>query len=290
VNVSDLNTVDFAGSSVSTDRAQITSIRPLYKPEGRSYQVSALSYSPSFVTGTEIIISGTRTSINLHNDYAEGVPTAVNLTFIFDATIVGSSSNAIPAIRAGDFASGSVITLILINGADLQAAGGKAGNGETLERDFETSSWFRFGISDGEDGGTVYNAEGVTTHIYFSGATGNVNYPTADGYIRAPQGGAGGFQGAAISDTLATAGNGGKGGAGRNGGGGGLGGYVRTSEIIDNGQGGPTGTPNEGLWGLDGANNNAVGGAKGKGVVDSGGSVTFHGEDSTRYVNGGGDH
>ena len=294
VDISDLTTVNFSGAAVTTDRAQITSIKPNYKPEGRNYTVTGLAYQPSFESGTEIVINGTRSDINLHNDYAEGVPTAVNLTFIFDATKIGSTGTNLPAMRAGLFASGSVLTFILINGADLQAAGGRGGSGETLERDFEQEIWLRFGIGNGSKGGTVYDAEGVTTNIYFSGATGNANFPTADGYIRAPAGGGGGFTGRATSDSTAEAGNAGDGGNGRVGGLGGLGGVVRVGGVVGNGLSGATGgelITSPGIaWGNDGPNNNATGGAKGKGIVDSGGAVTLFGEDATRYINGGGDH
>jgi hypothetical protein len=42
--------------------------------------------------------------------------------------------------------------------------------------------------------------------------------------------------------------------------------------------------------GVAGANNNALGGAAGSGVIDSGGTVVFYGDTPARYINGNGDH
>ena len=291
VDVTDLSTVDFEGVANSVSRAQITSIRPSYTKYGREYKVTGLSYEPSFAAGTEIIITGNATDINLYIQYAGAPSAAVNLTFIFDAAIISGSSAIIPAIKAGAFAAGSKITIIMINGADLQAAGGGGGGGGGGDYDFESSSWIRSNPASGTNGGVVYNAEGVDTDIYFSGSTGNAAYPTADGYIRAPSGGSGGFSASLTAiRSNATPGNGGNGGNGRSIGLGGNGGFVNAPPSPD--KVGDTGTPGvtSGPWGLAGANNNATGGLAGSGVVDGGASVTFFGDTSTRYINGNGDH
>jgi hypothetical protein len=291
VDVTDLSTVDFAGAANSISRAQITSIRPSYTQYGREYKVTGLSYEPNFVTGTEIIITGNASDINLYIQYAGAPSAVVDLTFIFDASLVGSTGNSLPAIRAGAFAAGSKITIIMVNGADLQAAGGGGGKGGGGFYD-PKFGWLIVQPESGIQGGIVYNAEGVTTDIYFSGATGNANYPTADGYIRAPSGGAGGFSGFLTDppDSSNSGGSGGKGGGGRSVGLGGQGGSaVVTTSDVRVGTTGQVGSV-AGPWGLSGANNNATGGLAGSGVVDDGATVTFFGDTPTRYINGNGDH
>ena len=290
VDVKDLTNVGFDGIPASNTRAQVTSVRPNYRGEGRSYTISALSYEPLFITGSEIIISGNANDINLYNQYAGAPSGVVELTFIFDGATIGSNGYAIPAIRAGAFAPGSKIILILANGADLQAAGGKGGNGGGGTYEFEIGSWVQDYPSDGIQGGIVYDAEGIDTNIYFTGATPSAAFPVADGYLRAPSGGDGGFT-ATLGTTpnSGAAGNGGNGGNGRTVGAGGAGGIV---------YGGPYGnTAETGSYGISdiplgsaGANNNAIGGAAGSGVRDSGATVVFFGEDSARYINGNGDH
>lgn len=294
VDVQDLTSVNFAGLPTSNTRAQITSIRPNYTAYGREYSVSALSYEPNFVSGTEIVITGTRTDINLYTQYAGAPSVAVDLTFIFDGAMLGSSSALIPAIRAGNFPTGSKLTIILINGADLQAAGGKGGNGESADYDFEGNAWEVYGGSVGGKGGTVLDCEGVDVDVYFSGTTPSAVYPVANGYIRAPSGGAGGFNATVVSSSEAYAGNGGDGGDGRNAGDGGDGGFVKKGAFKSYGDAGAVGVV-DGTgtgWGVAGASNHFVGGAAGKGIVDSGATVVLYadGDLAARYINGGGDH
>ena len=149
---------------------------------------------------------------------------------------------------------------------------------------------------NGTAGGIVYNADGIDTDIYFSGATTSVAFPVADGYIRAPSGGSGGFNHTGISPNY-TSGDGGNGGDGRSAGVGGdagiaIGGGVSPGNAGSNGEIDGTGSG----WGLAGANNNAVGGAAGSGVIDGLNSlglpptVTFFGDTPARYINGAGDH
>jgi hypothetical protein len=292
VDIKDLTTVNFAGLPEANTRAQITSIRPNYTEFGRSYNVSALSYEPNFVSGTEIVITGSRTDINLYTQFAGAPSLPVELTFIFDATLVGGASISLPAIRAGAFPAGSKLILILINGADLQAAGGLGGSGESFDYDFEDNDWIRYGVTTGGAGGVVYDAEGVPTDIYFSGTTPSAKYPTADGFIRAPSGGDGGYESDTVNPTSALAGLGGNGGDGRNGGAGGAGGKVRRGPTTNEGSTGLTGSPSGALsgWGNVGNNNDSTGGLPGKGIIDSGATVTLFGEDAARYINGGGDH
>tara|TARA_R110000744_G_scaffold121562_1_gene226289 strand:- start:3507 stop:5885 length:2379 start_codon:yes stop_codon:yes gene_type:complete len=293
VDVQDLTTVNFAGLPDSTERAQITSIKTNYGEYGRDYSVSALSYEPNFVTGTEILINGNRTDINLFNDYAGAPSAVVELTFIIDAATIGSSSNSIPAIRAGAFAAGSKVIIIMINSSDLQAFAGNGGTGETLFYEAEDGLWIRSGISNGGAGGVVYNADGITTDVYFSGATPSATYPTADGYIRAPSGGDGGFSGTITGPTTATAGDGGDGGDGRSPGNGGAGGSAFIGGFLtDTGDSGSAGNSlgTTSGFGNAGANNAATGGLAGSGILDSGATVTLYGSTAARYINGNGSH
>lgn len=291
VDVQDLTTVGFDGLPTSTARAQITSIKPNYRPEGRDYSITALSYEPLFASGSEVVISGIANDINLYNQYAGAPSGVVELTFVFDGALIGSNSNLIPAIRAGAFAPGSKIIIILANGADLCAAGGNGGTGGGGEYEYESNTWIESFPENGGKGGIVYDAEGIDTDIYFAGDTSAVSaaYPIADGYLRAPSGGDGGFSAALSGPSNSTAGNGGDAGNGRSPGSGGGGGIVNAGVNSDTG--------NSGVHGVDalplgeaGANNNATGGAAGIGVKDSGATVTFYGDDSTRYINGNGDH
>ena len=275
-------TPGFNGISTGTARAQIVGIKPRYTTFGREYSVKALSYEPVFADGSEIVITGNISDINLYNKYAGAPSTAVTITFVLDAVSSGSSTNTIPSIKAGAFPSGSKIILILANGADLQAAGGGGGRG---------GGW-TLGIYDaptnGTDGGVVYDAEGIDTDIYFSGATSSATYPTADGYIRSPQGGAGGIDGTFPN----IGGDGGDGGDGRTIGIGGFGGVVLENPPAGGtiGSIGANGSESGPDWGLAGANNNATGGAAGAGVIDSTATVVFFGDTPTRYINGNGSH
>ena len=173
------------------------------------------------------------------------------------------------------------LILILANGFDGQAKGGDGGTGNPST------------ATAGEAGGVVYDAQGVDTDIYFSGATPSTAYPTADGYIRAPGGGGGGTDG--DPEEPIQQGNAGGGGAGRNPG---IGGSVGGANGTITGTGGAGAdnldvTPiggDGGAWGVAGGNAAESGGASGSGVVDSGATVTFFGDNATRYINGNGSH
>jgi len=291
VDISTFSDVGFDGLQSAGDRVQITSIKPNYTSLGRDYSVYALSYDPIFASGSEVVISGSTTNVNLYVQYAGAPSQPVTITFVFDGTMCGGNNKDIPAIRAGAFPVGSKIIIILANGAELMAKGGKGGNGGGAEWDQESSSWLYFpAVGNGENGGVVFDAEGVDCDIYFSGATPSTAHPTADGYIIAPSGGDGGFDPDVITEK---GGNSGNGGDGRNIGEAGVAGQLTNASLnVFSGETGDNGTDSllSGNFGLDGANNNANGGLKGKGVVDNGATVTFFGDSASRYVNGGGDH
>ena len=276
--------VGFDGLPSNNKRAQIISIKPNYRDVGRDYTVKALSYQPLFDADSEIVLTGIYTSINLFTQFADGASSAVELTFVLDGATIQSDNTLTPALRAGNFVAGSIINLILINGAEIIGAGGDGGKGGNLKI-------IKFGTitltdppTDGKNGGVSLDADGVTMNIYLSGSTGVAKYPTADGYIKAPSGGAGGFVASTFDET---SGNGGKGGNGRISGAGGLAGDAINAEQGNNGQDGSSAST--ATYGENGANNDAIGGTMGKGIVDSGGTVTLQ-TTADRYVNGGGDH
>lgn len=288
VDISFDDNISFDGTPSANSRAQITSVKTKYGKTGREYVTTALSYEPVFSDGSEVIVSGNVSDVNLYIQYAGAPSQPVTLTFIFDGAKSGSSVNSIPSIKAGSFPAGSKIIIILANGADLQARGGSGGIGATVIN--AEGDPVEFGTTgDGESGGIVYDAEGVDTDIYFSGATPSASYPTADGYIRAPSGGDGGFNAKQISGVYYS-GDGGDGGDGRTPGNGGSAG-ASVGDALD-GNNGSSGTDDgfTGSFGQDGQANDANGGSKGSGVVDSGATVVLFGDNATRYINGNGDH
>ncbi|HHZ70963.1 MAG TPA: hypothetical protein EYN54_11950, partial [Methylococcaceae bacterium] len=186
-------------------RAQILKINPRYEKDGRIYDITTMSYEAAFNSGSEIVLNEPLGSVNLY--ILAGAPSqSVDLTFILD----GTYSQGATAIRAGAFAAGSKLTIIMVNGFDGQANGGDGGNGD-IPIFVDPVYIYTTPPSDGTDGGIVYDAQGVDTDIYFSGATTSVTYPVADGYIRAPSGGDGGFTHIINGDL----GDGGDGGDGR---------------------------------------------------------------------------
>lgn len=262
-------------------RAQIIKINPNYNDDGRIYDVTTMSYEAAFNSGSEIVLDSPLGGVNLY--ILAGAPSQdVELTFILDGTF----SQGMTAIRAGAFTSGSKIILILANGFDGQADGGNGGKGESIEYVNPIVTVIS-PPQDGANGGLVYDAQGIDTDIYFSGATPSVAYPVADGYIRAPSGGSGGFNHVNLGIPRT--------GAGGNGGDGivvGLGGQPGdgTGAGFTIGDTGFNGDPFGPLWGNAGSNNDATGGLAGSGVVDNGATVVFFGDTPARYINGAGSH
>lgn len=295
-DIVDLNTsvdVGFDGLPSTQARGQILSIQPKYTSVGREYIVSALTYEPVFADNSEIVISGNITNVNLYTQYA-GAPSApITITFIFDGAKLSGTSNTIPAMKAGAFPIGSKIIIIMVNETDLMGRGGDGGEGQTLEWDPESDLWFTNSPFDGQSGGVVYDAQGVETDIYFSGATPSIAYPIADGYLLAPSAGDGAFDGSFTQgvESGAVSGRGGDGGDGSSIGTGGDGGLV-VGTIGVNSIKGADGTSDRvtGSFGQAGNNNDANGGLAGSGIIDNGATVTLFGSNSTRYINGNGDH
>ena len=266
-------------------RAQILKINPRYEKDGRIYDITTMSYEAAFNTGSEIVLTEPLGSVNLY--ILAGAPSqSVDLTFILD----GTYSQGATAIRAGAFATGSKIIIIMVNAFDGQADGGEGGQGQSITKNSGFPVVINSPAQNGLAGGIVYDAQGVDTDIYFSGATPSVAYPVADGYMRAPSGGDGGFN-HTISGPLYISGAGGTGGDGRSAGLGGQFGVALGNEAEE----GATGSNGEidgtgSGWGNTGANNAVTGGAAGSGVKDNGATVTFFGDTPARYINGAGDH
>lgn len=299
----------FDGSPSTNARAQIVSIRPMYKDTGREYQIKAASYEAVALDNTEFVITGTvGNGLNLFT-HAGNPPSAVTLTFVFDGAIVRSSSDIIPSINAGNFAAGSKIILIFANNADGQAKGGDAGRGMSIRYESELSIWAAEVLSSaGKDGGTIYDANGIDTDIFLSGATPSTNFPTALGSIRAPGGGGGGEDAPSFltDDAVGIAGDGGGGGAGIDvglrGGGGSSddagapgkseqnGVFGEPGDTIGNGgEAGGLGAGAGGDWGMPGIAGDKAAGVAGKGIVSGGATVTMFGDTPTNFINGNGD-
>ena len=215
-----------SGAISGNIRAQILKINPKYGKAGRTYDVKTMSYEAAFNSGTEIVLDSPLGDVNLF--ILGGAPSqALDLTFILD----GSYSFGDVSISAGSFPAGSKLTIILVNGFDGQAAGGNGGRGEDVVYESESDSFIFSPPVNGVDAGIVYDANGVDTDIYFSGATPSVAFPVADGYIRAPSGGAGGFNHTGTAPNY-TSGNGGNGGDGRAGGTGGDAGIASGGSVV----------------------------------------------------------
>lgn len=300
-------------------RAQILNIKPRLGKLKREYQVKALTYEAAFQDGSEFVLSGNNCEINLH--VVAGAPSqVVDLTYIIDGGVL--CGIAAPSVIAGNFAAGSKITIILINGAEWQGFAGAGGTGGTYESIVDGEDIIHEGLNGG-DGGTCYDAQGIDTDIYLSGTIGAY---TANGILVAPGGGGGGSASGLGTDninTVVVGGTGGGGGAGFNlGVGGGAGNILQdgqffTSQFASSGNNGDT-AGNGGLaksasavphnlplsgaggdWGEDGTGAEASantttgtlsgGGLRGKGVIQNGAIVCLFGANAGNFINGGGD-
>ncbi len=281
VNVNSEVDQGFDGANSNNIRAQVLKINPKYNKEGRQYNVDLMTYEAAFEDNSEILLDGPLGEANLF--VLAGAPSqAVTITFVLTSYSFGQT-----AIRAGNFASGSKIILILANGFEGKANGGDGGKGADGSENTNTPPPNNAG--NGLNGGTVYDAQGVDTDIYFSGSTPSAAYPTADGYIFAPNGGDGGFNAFQVGPVNWLGGSGGDGGNGRLPGTGGPAGAIDggISGAGSNGNINDTGVG----WGQDGVDNDASKGLAGSGIIDSGAAnVVLFGATAARYVNGNGDH
>ena len=82
-----------------------------------------MTYEAAFEDNSEIVLDGALGEANLY--VLAGAPSqAVTITFVMTAYSFGQTS-----IRAGSFALGSKIILVLVNGFEGKANGGNGGNG-----------------------------------------------------------------------------------------------------------------------------------------------------------------
>jgi hypothetical protein len=287
------------------ERAQILSVQPVFSiKEGRKYKVKALTFEPALASGAEFTISANSQDIDLHT--LAGAPSGVvTITYLIDGATIGSTTGA--AIVAGSFASGSVITIILINSAELFGLGGRGGRGGNSELDLEQEAPFATIINNeagvaGTAGGIVYDAQGVDTNIYLGGTVGT---HTALGVLKAPGGGGGGESGqGTASPAEAIGGDGAGGGAGSSSGVLGAGGVATdpislgtttdgaagTAGTTTGGAAGGSGAGAGGNYGAAGSAGDGSGGAAGKGIIKGGATVNVYTSgNSSRFVNGGGD-
>jgi len=296
---------DFAGAP-AVDRMQITSIQTKYARSGREYFGKGLTYEPAFAEGTAITITGDVSNVNLFFNYAGAPSQVVSIVFVFDGSKISSSGPSIPAITAGPFAAGSLIAIVLLNGADWQASGGNGGRGQSIFFDQLSNKWIA-GLSclPGQDGGVCYDSSGIDTNIFLSGTA--PNSEIASGTLKAPGGGGGGSNSPNVGTNAAIGfgGNGGGGGAGIVAGIGGSagesdGGGVKEGLVgvpgasgDTNGNGGIGGSSqgddggDGGDWGLPGIDSSCAAGDEGKGITGLG-AIVIYDPDGGNFINGGG--
>lgn len=294
VNVVSNETQGIDGMPNTNLRAQIIKIQPVYTAFGRQYKVTSLTYQSAAGSGGGDIVQTINSGVELNLFVqAGGPPNPINATFILDGGDFVSTTTAIPAIRAGNFAAGSKIIIILRNGADWQSRAGSGGDGDG---------------SPGGAGGIVYDADGIDTDIYLSGA--DPESGTADGKLRA-SGGGGGGGGNADNFGLPSSGGGGGGGNGNLPGGGGNTIEPSATPATPGGIGNSTG-PFPGIGGTGGLNagdggdggtfgnpgtsgtagnltSGGAGGAAGKGLVKDGAVVKLFGDNASNFINGSGE-
>jgi hypothetical protein len=304
---------DYNGNYLTQNkRAQIVKVEPQYKKDGISYNIKALTYQVEIQSGTEFVVTNIDSSktLNLHT-FVESPTDPVELTIVFDGLIGGSDDVSRPTVTAGNFPQGSKLNIILANGAFLSAKGGDGGRGGSLWVKPTTKNIYSAGNGeDGQDGGIVFDCNGIDCDFYLSGTTPSQNYPLANGYIYAPSGGDGGWVANYIyeseSDSLidSDSGRGGNGGAGYLAGNGGLAGEATGAAF--EGITGADGTSDRsqkakfGINGVDGQNPSSLsatpgnGGLAGKGIVNNGATVTINIDPNDiltdRYIKGLGDN
>ncbi len=298
------STVDqgFAGENSKNIRAQIVKINPKYGNTGRVYKVDAMTYDAAFNNNTERILTSPQANTSLWG--AAGNPSeAMDITFILN-TYAGSPTGA-PSIYAGDFAHGSKITIIMVDGYTAKGKGGDGGAGGDGGFPYNNSIQPAFHGKDGVAGGVVYDAQNVNTDIYLSGETPSTTYPYANGYLLAPNGGNGG-NAAQQEFTTGTPhefwpNHGGDGGNGREVGIGGATGAGSNpildgqppsehGSIEDDGTGwGVAGVAGVSTSSNVGTANGGAAGAAGKGIVTGSATVRIFGSSAARFVNGNGD-
>ena len=293
VNPYSVNLQNAQGLPEENARAQILTVKPKYTKTGRLYDVEALTYAPEFDpnVGDNIIINQQLFDVNLWRDFLGSPLEPDNFVLIFDNCRIGATSTQIPAMINGNLPAGSTMTIIFLNGTDLQGKGGQGAAGQSA---FVVDGGPPNPIpaSTGQDGGICFNDSGVPTTIWLFGNTGIPSLPNADGYLRAPGGGGG----AGLIISAAKAGSAGGGGAGNQVGPANVGGIIFDSETAERGESSESGTitgdggnggtnaGNGGDWGQAGQDAGSNGGRAGKGL--SGTITTIEGATAARFING----
>ena len=175
-------------------RAQIIRMQqPSLNKIGREYNIRAMTYVPLIASGPNkeltIRLTGTIFDENLYSRAgAPNVP--VNVTFVFDGCVIGSSSFRIPAVRAGSFPAGSRVRIFCLNNVKWSAIGGDSSGmvANLVSPNQNAGSSYIVYERSPTQGGVCYESDGVTTEIY-------LNYSTPDYECRAqmfaPGGGGG---------------------------------------------------------------------------------------------------
>lgn len=205
VSFKDETRVDYFGNP-ATNRGQITRVTPQYSKIGRYYKVECVDYANAFGVGgggdggdpddprysftATIKDSYTDTTIDLFSTYVGVSDKPVDLTLILDNCTIGSQPNSVSidanSAGVGGFPAGSTIKIILKNGTQWSAHGGRNYN---YAWDASSSSYVRSGSR--YNGATCYQSRGVQTAVHTSGI---IDGHTANGYFFAA-GGAGEYGG-----------------------------------------------------------------------------------------------
>lgn len=173
------------------DRVQIISVKPDLNKVGRTYKVRALSYVPLIASNPseELVITVTGTVLDLDLFARAGAPNVpINVTFIFSACTIGSTSSGITSVRAGNFEAGSRIKIICTGNTKWSGMGGKGGDAYCKSSTVEATA------SQGGKGANSYFSNNIETHIYLNYGTVD-NQPTSASMFAA----GGGSGGAAIA-------------------------------------------------------------------------------------------
>ena len=172
------------------DRVQVIEMKPNLNKIGRNYSLKGLSYIPLIASDPSrelyINVSGSVFDLNLYS--RAGNPSgAINVTYIFDGAVIGSTGYNQPSVRAGNFIEGTRIRIICINDVKWSARGGDGGTATILN---STDAGQGVSVEKGVNGSDCYWSEDVETEIY-------LNYSEVDGYtplatLKAAGGGSGG--------------------------------------------------------------------------------------------------
>ena len=208
---------DSLGVTSSNSRAQITKINPKYTKHGRVYNVKSSTFEVQAESGSAYTITGNLSDQWSFYGYAGNPVNAVELTYIFDGNQIFSTLEGNTSAKLGNFVAGSTINIILINGADWQSIGGTGGSGESIDWTINPNAWVSRGyLASPGNGGACFSAtNGVNVNIYLEG---EIDGYTANGTLRAPSGGSGGYeaQGNRTQEDGMISGNGGGAGIGNN--------------------------------------------------------------------------